>query len=275
DTLGDNAVIFPVFACDIAGNILLALWPTMPGVVLAGVLTGLGFGSLMPCLQAITVKSVPMNRVPVATASFFLLLDAGSGVGPVILGALYPLTGGSGMFLVCAGLVVAAIGVYIGVHGHRRGGRPGEEFLAWDARFHRRRDRDSLKGNRMVGSRPPPQRPFLRRTRMKFALAQINSTTSVPENLDKVRTFTREAAEAGARFIVFPEATMSAFGPGLRAMAEEHADSWRAALKGLAAEAGITVIIGEFGAAADKVINLLAVYTPDGDRRDYAKIHLY
>src|SRR5690625_992398 len=127
----------------------------------------------------------------------------------------------------------------------------------------------------MVGSRPPPQRPFLRRTRMKFALAQINSTTSVPENLDKVRTFTREAAEAGARFIVFPEATMSAFGPGLRAMAEEHADSWRAALKGLAAEAGITVIIGEFGAAADKVINLLAVYTPDGDRRDYAKIHLY
>src|SRR5699024_6562995 len=26
---------------------------------------------------------------------------------------------------------------------------------------------------------------------------------------------------------------------------------------------------------ADKVINLLAVYTPDGGRRDYAKIHLY
>src|SRR5699024_11311407 len=98
DTLGDNAVIFPVFACDIAGNILLALWPTMPGIVLAGVLIGLGFGSLMPCLQAITVKSVPTNRVPVATASFFLLLDAGSGGGPVILGALYPLTGGSGMF---------------------------------------------------------------------------------------------------------------------------------------------------------------------------------
>src|SRR5699024_1855969 len=127
----------------------------------------------------------------------------------------------------------------------------------------------------MVGSRPPPQRPFLRRTRMKFRSAQINSNTSVPGNLDKVRTFTHEAAGAGARFIVFPEATMSAFGPGLRAMAQEHADSWRSALKGLAAEAGITVIVGEFGAAADKVINLLAVYTPDGDRRDYAKIHLY
>src|SRR5699024_136333 len=130
DTLGDNAVIFPVFACDIAGNILLALWPTMPGIVLAGVLIGLGLGSLMPRLEVITAKPVPTNSVRVATGSFFLVLAAGLGVGPVTVGALSPLSGHSGMFLVCAGLVVAAIGVYIGVHGHRRGGRPGEEFLA-------------------------------------------------------------------------------------------------------------------------------------------------
>lgn len=129
DTFGDNAVIFPVFIADIAGNVLLALWPTMTGIVLAGVLIGLGFGSLMPCMQAITVKSVPMSRVPVATASFFLLLDAGSGIGPVVLGFLYPFTGGNGMFLVCAGLVVVAIGVYVWVHGRRRGGRPGREYL--------------------------------------------------------------------------------------------------------------------------------------------------
>ncbi|UVI37389.1 MFS transporter [Brevibacterium spongiae] len=130
DVFGDNAVIFPVFICDIAGNVLLALWPTMTGIVLAGVLIGLGFGSLMPCMQAITVNSVPMSRVPVATASFFLLLDAGSGIGPVVLGFLYSLTGGNGMFLVCAGLVVAAIVVYVMVHGRRRGGRPGREYLA-------------------------------------------------------------------------------------------------------------------------------------------------
>ncbi|WP_413335699.1 MFS transporter [Brevibacterium sp. GP-SGM9] len=129
DTLGDNFVVYPVFVFNVIGNLLLALWPTTPGIVLAGVFVGLGFGSLMPCMQAITVKSVTMARVPVATSSFFLLLDAGSGVGPIVLGALMPLTGGSGMFLLCAGLVVLAMVVYFITHGRRRGGRPGTEYL--------------------------------------------------------------------------------------------------------------------------------------------------
>ncbi len=129
DVLGDNVVIFPVLVLNIAGNVLLAMVPTMTGIILAGVLIGLGFGSLMPCAQAITVKSVDRTRVPVATSSFFLLLDAGSGIGPIILGALMPLTGGSGMFMLCAGLVVLATIVYYWVHGRYRGGRPGREFL--------------------------------------------------------------------------------------------------------------------------------------------------
>ncbi|TSI18652.1 MFS transporter [Brevibacterium aurantiacum] len=129
DTIGDNFVIYPVFVFNLVGNVLLAMWPTMTGIILAGVFVGLGFGSLMPCMQAITVKSVPMSRVPVATASFFLLLDAGSGIGPIILGAIMPLTGGNGMFMLCAGLVALGMIVYYFVHGRRRGGRPGREYL--------------------------------------------------------------------------------------------------------------------------------------------------
>lgn len=110
---------------------------------------------------------------------------------------------------------------------------------------------------------------------MKFALAQINSTTAVADNLDKVRSYTQRAAEAGAEFVVFPEAAMSAFGSGLREVAEANTESWRAAMAQLAADADITVIVGEFAAHAERVINLLAVYSPQGERRDYAKIHLY
>ncbi|WP_220085821.1 hypothetical protein, partial [Burkholderia multivorans] len=64
-------VIYPVLALNAAGNLFIALWPTMTGIVIAGVLVGLGFGSLMPSAQTITVKSVEMARVPVATSSFF------------------------------------------------------------------------------------------------------------------------------------------------------------------------------------------------------------
>ncbi len=110
---------------------------------------------------------------------------------------------------------------------------------------------------------------------MRIALAQINSTTDVAANLSKVEEYTRRAAEAGAELVVFPEATMSAFGRGLRVLAEEHLQSWQASLTRLAAESGIIVVVGEFAATEDKVINLLAAYLPDGSRSEYAKIHLY
>lgn len=110
---------------------------------------------------------------------------------------------------------------------------------------------------------------------MRIALAQINSTTDVADNLAKVEDHARRAAASGAELVVFPEATMSAFHRGLRDQADEHLQSWQASLANLATETRIAVIVGEFAARGDKVINLLAAYFPDGRRSEYAKIHLY
>lgn len=110
---------------------------------------------------------------------------------------------------------------------------------------------------------------------MKFALAQINTTTEVADNLEKVRSYARRAAAMGARFVVFPEATMSAFGRGLAEIAEREASDWRDALTALAADADTSIVVGEFAVAGGKLVNLLAVYAPDGTRSEYAKIHLY
>lgn len=111
---------------------------------------------------------------------------------------------------------------------------------------------------------------------MKVAIAQINSSQVVSENLAKVQDCVRRAAEEGADLVVFPEATMTAFGSDLTAAAAEHAESWKTEMQWLAAEQEISLITGEFETADDgKVRNILAVYTPSGERLDYAKIHLY
>ncbi|GAA1634493.1 MULTISPECIES: carbon-nitrogen hydrolase family protein [Brevibacterium] len=110
---------------------------------------------------------------------------------------------------------------------------------------------------------------------MKLGLAQINTTTDVAGNLEKVRDYTGRAAAAGAEVVIFPEATMSAFGSGLREIAERESEGWREALTLLAADTDTAIVVGEFAVSAGKVVNLLAVYAPDGTRTEYAKIHLY
>ncbi|WP_129358568.1 carbon-nitrogen hydrolase family protein [Rothia uropygioeca] len=111
---------------------------------------------------------------------------------------------------------------------------------------------------------------------MKIAIAQINSSEIVSENLSKVQDCTRRAREEGAELVVFPEATMTAFGSDLFAAATEHAEMWKTEMQWLAAEQEISLVTGEFAPAEDgKVQNILAVYTPSGERLDYAKIHLY
>ena len=47
---------------------------------------------------------------------------------------------------------------------------------------------------------------------MRIALAQISSTPDPAENLAEVEKRTSDAASAGARLVLFPEATMCCFG---------------------------------------------------------------
>jgi predicted amidohydrolase len=111
---------------------------------------------------------------------------------------------------------------------------------------------------------------------MRIAIAQINSGSDVGGNLAKVAEYVERAAQAGAGTVVFPEATMLAFGSDLAAGVRSHAESWRTELQWLASDHGITVVAGEFGAGGEgRVRNLLAVYTDRGERHEYAKIHLY
>lgn len=56
-------------------------------------------------------------RVGVATSTFYLFLDLGSGVGPILLGLVVTWLGFPAMFLAAAALAVISGVLYLVVHG--------------------------------------------------------------------------------------------------------------------------------------------------------------
>ncbi|REE04140.1 MFS transporter [Citricoccus muralis] len=122
DRYGDNSVVFPLLTCLVAGMAVLALWPANGGFLVAAALCALGFGALLTSLQSVAATVVPPFQIGVATSTYFLMLDIGTGLGPVVLGALLPATGFSGMYLMLSGFLVLAMVVYWFAHGRRRAG---------------------------------------------------------------------------------------------------------------------------------------------------------
>lgn len=121
---------------------------------------------------------------------------------------------------------------------------------------------------------------------MRVALAQICSGREVTDNLALVRDQVTAAAAKGARLVLFPEATMRAFGHNLTSIAEPVDGEFGTAVGDLAAEFGITVAAGMFTPArrpGDRVRNTLVVATPSGPAgsgkpvlvQGYDKIHLF
>jgi deaminated glutathione amidase len=114
---------------------------------------------------------------------------------------------------------------------------------------------------------------------MRIALAQLLSGTDPAANLELVREYTDRAAEAGARLVVFPEATMCRFGVPLAPIAQPVDGPWADGVRQIASRAGITVIAGMFTPSGDgRVLNTLIAAgpgTPNRPDAHYHKIHLY
>lgn len=110
---------------------------------------------------------------------------------------------------------------------------------------------------------------------MRVAVAQIASTADPVHNLSLVRDGIREAAETGAALVVFPEATMCAFGHPLGPVAEPTDGPWANAVRAAAADAGITAVVGMFTPADEGRVHNTLLATGPGVDATYDKIHLY
>ena len=114
---------------------------------------------------------------------------------------------------------------------------------------------------------------------MRIALAQILSGSDPAANLQLVREYSGRAADAGARLVVFPEATMCRFGVPLAPIAEPLDGPWADGVRRIASDSGITVIAGMFTPAGDGRVKNTLVAAGPGSPNDpdahYDKIHLY
>ncbi|SMO35581.1 MFS transporter [Melghirimyces algeriensis] len=98
DTKGSDYVVYPGLLFYAAGLVLLGLAEGMFLFYSAAVLIGLGYGSIQPSIQAIIIQQAPEKRRGAATATFFMALDLGIGVGSFLLGFVAQWLGYRGMF---------------------------------------------------------------------------------------------------------------------------------------------------------------------------------
>ena len=108
-----------------------------------------------------------------------------------------------------------------------------------------------------------------------MAQAQVTTGPDLDANLRLVAEQTARAADAGARLVSFPEATMRAFGLPLAAIAQPLDGPWADGVREVAARHGVVVVAGMFTPAPDGRVTNTLLATGPGVEAAYAKIHLY
>ncbi|MFD2830168.1 MFS transporter [Corticicoccus populi] len=119
DSKGANIVVYPSLVLFALGLLLISQASTGFIFLTAAVLLGLGYGNFQSIAQAIAIKLTPPHRMGLANSTYFIALDLGLGVGPLLLGYLVPATGYRGMYFSLVFLVIIGIVVYYFVHGRK------------------------------------------------------------------------------------------------------------------------------------------------------------
>ena len=119
DRRGENFVVYPTVLFAAIGFVVLSRLTGLLGILASALLMSCGYGCFFTALQALVMKRAEPVRMGVVTSTFFLFVDSGNGLGSAVLGSLVPPLGYRGMFLVCAGVMVALGILYYAVHGRK------------------------------------------------------------------------------------------------------------------------------------------------------------
>lgn len=109
DRLGDMSIMVPIIVFLLAGVVMTATATNGFTLLAGGALLGLGYGTLVPAGQTVAINLVGTSRASTGVASYFLLVDLGTGLGPFVIGTLATVLGSRGALLAGAGLAVVGL----------------------------------------------------------------------------------------------------------------------------------------------------------------------
>lgn len=104
DRHGPLPVMVPSFVSFSAGMLVLAFAGNDWMILGSGLLLGFGVGTIQSCGLAMAVDKTPLNRLSVTNATFYMMLDVGVGIGPLLLGLMVPAIGYVWMYICMAGV---------------------------------------------------------------------------------------------------------------------------------------------------------------------------
>ncbi len=113
DRRGANIVMIPAFVFAALGMASVGLASNGAILLLGAALLGVGLGTIQSCGLTIALQKASIRRISLANSTFYVLMDSGIGLGPLVLGALMPMAGFHGMYLAMAGVMVAALLLYL------------------------------------------------------------------------------------------------------------------------------------------------------------------
>lgn len=120
DRFGENMLVYPSIIIFTVGMFILSQAQTSFWFLGAGILIGLGYGTLIPSFQTIAVSSAPNHRRGSATATYFSFFDSGIGIGSSVLGIIAARSSYHNMYFIAAIVVAFTLLIYYVLHGRKQ-----------------------------------------------------------------------------------------------------------------------------------------------------------
>jgi MFS family permease len=109
DKRGALPIIFPSLVVLAAGFVLLSQMNGLVLLIVSALTVGIGQGAIQAATLATVAKITPSHRKGVGTTTYYLLADVGYSLGPILSGALLPISGFRGLYLLMGGVIICTI----------------------------------------------------------------------------------------------------------------------------------------------------------------------